>query len=668
MAPTRSFLTIKKKLIVFTIIGIAGVSSIFAINKYFDASKTRDIRLGRLSQEIAGAISNLMVLEGQLINSSSNDLSTYENQRKGLQAVTARIQDSAANDTIIHAGNEIVRLESEHAAIFKNILDILITINETKAAYNATNAEIADRLKSVIRSIDAEETELMMEGELISSEKTSARKESVDFLSFGNARLINLLSNLFIYNDENRYTDTQKEIEKSMALALNNLHTIYTSTGADEYIKVLGQIKTLLESAKSQESTLLEEWRKQKNLMPELVRTGNMVQQTAAEIARTAQTELNKTIATSNMNNTIILMIIILALSTLGYVISVTILKPIRQTITMLKDIAQGEGDLTKRLTIKSNDEIGEFASWFNAFIDKVHHIISGISSNSSRLNTSAGQLSDLSTHMNRGTDATSLKANAVSAAAEEMSANMSTVAAAAEETAVNVNMVSSAADNMTTTINDIKINTETTLTATNEAVALSKQTIDRMKAFAESVEEVGNVSQTIADISAQTNLLALNATIEAARAGEAGKGFAVVAEEIKALANQTDAATGDIKSRIDNIRHATSATISDIDKTGVVIHDVNEKVTNITTAIEEQSAITVAIADNVVNASTGIGEVTRNISQCSSVSAEIAKDIAGVNQASNEISSGSSQVYKNAEELNMLSHTLGDMVSRFKV
>ncbi len=670
MVPSKfkMLFTIKSKLIIFTIVGILGVSSISIINKYFDNSKNKDVYLGRLSQEIATNILNIMLIEDQLISSSNNDRSAYKKERNVMRTTMTLVKENAKNSTIQKAADDIFKLETEHAAIFKDILQTLVDLNGTKEAYNKNNERISQHLKTIIKSIDTEDTELMMEGELLSVEKMSARKETVDFLSFGNERLINLLSNLLIYNDLEKYLEKQKEIEKAMGLAMKNLATIYMSAQSEEFNQAFEKIKIILKTTQQQEVTLLEQWMKSRSLMPQLDSTGKEVKKTAIEIAKMARLELNTSMRKANYNNLLVSFIVIISLIILGFFITKGIIQPIGQTVDMLKDIAQGEGDLTKRLAIKSEDEIGELAEWFNVFIEKIHGIINHISLNSDHLSQSATQLSNVSQEMSLGAETACSKATSVSAAAEQMSSNMSSVAAAAEESSTNISMVSAAAEEMTSTINEIAQNTERTRDTSSQAVRQTQKASENISTLSKSAQEIGKVVETINDISEQTNLLALNATIEAARAGEAGKGFAVVASEIKSLAHQTAEATLGIKEKIGGIQSSTQETVAEIEEVTIAINSVNEMIDTVAAAVEEQSATTKEIASNVTQASKGIQDVTENVTQSSAVANEIAQDIADVNRSSTEMSTNSAQVNTNAEALNQLSGELSKTVDQFKI
>jgi methyl-accepting chemotaxis protein len=353
---------------------------------------------------------------------------------------------------------------------------------------------------------------------------------------------------------------------------------------------------------------------------------------------------------------------------TMGFFISRGITQPINAAVAGLKDIAQGEGDLTMRLEVSGKDETGEMARWFNVFIEKLQGIMKDIAGGVETLSSSSTELSAISEQMTQGITNVSEKSTTVAAASEEMNANMNNVAAAMEQSATNTNMVATASEEMSSTIGEIAQNAEKARGISDEAATKAASASTNMDQLGAAADSIGKVIEAITDISEQVNLLALNATIEAARAGEAGKGFAVVANEIKELAQQTATATQNIKTEIEGIQGTTSKTVEQITEITQVITDVNSVVANIATAVEQQSAATKEIAANVAQASTGIQEVTENVNQSSAVSGEISSDIAGVSASMDEMSTSSSQVNISAQELSTLSESLKQMVDQFKI
>ncbi|NIA18989.1 MAG: HAMP domain-containing protein [Xanthomonadaceae bacterium] len=341
--------------------------------------------------------------------------------------------------------------------------------------------------------------------------------------------------------------------------------------------------------------------------------------------------------------------------------------KPLTRTLAMFKKVAE-DGDLTKRLPADRRDELGALADGVNTFIENLQKMLRRMVRGFENLSREADSLDALAGQQAAGADQMAAKATGVATAAEEMNSNMSTVAAAMEQASTNVSTVASGTEEMTATIAEIAKNTGQAKNITDQAVAQGETVAGRIDELGQAAQEIGQVTETINAISSQTNLLALNATIEAARAGEAGKGFAVVANEIKDLAQQTAAATGEIAAKIKGIQDSTGATVTEINEIARINKEVDEIVTIISAAVEEQSATTKEIAENIAQTSEGIGEVNENVSQTTEVSGTIAQEIAEVNEAAGSMSNASAQVRQSAEELKQLSAELNGLMSRFKL
>ncbi len=343
------------------------------------------------------------------------------------------------------------------------------------------------------------------------------------------------------------------------------------------------------------------------------------------------------------------------------------IILPIEKITYGLTDIAEGDGDLTKRLEYKENNEIGSLVTEFNKFMGNLLIMIKEISRNANTLGDSSEELSQVSNDMTEIVDNVSSKSNTVTDSANEMSSNMNSVSAATEQASVNINMVAAATEEMTATVNEIAKNSEDARRITNEAVIQSQSASEKIDVLGSAALEITKVTEVITEISEQTNLLALNATIEAARAGEAGKGFAVVANEIKTLAKQTSDATTEIKSKIDRIQKSTSDTISEIGSISKIINDVNEIVATIASAVEEQSATTKEISTNISQASLGIQEINTNIASGSTFAQSIASDITDVNASTNNLINSNSLVNMSSDNLFNLAEQLNNLVGKFK-
>ncbi|BHH83159.1 methyl-accepting chemotaxis protein [Desulforhopalus sp. 52FAK] len=364
----------------------------------------------------------------------------------------------------------------------------------------------------------------------------------------------------------------------------------------------------------------------------------------------------------------IALLVVILLIVAIIILLRLQAVKPLKELHAMVIDLVEGEGDLTKRLDLKSRDEIGTLAAVFNRFIKRMQGLLTDITGNSNTLHSSSSEMLDVADVVLSGANTMSDQAKAASTASQHLSDQMDSVAAASEQAATNVNMVAAATEEMTSTVNEIASNSEKARVVTGKAVEKTQVASQQVNELGSAAQQISKVTEVITEISEQTNLLALNATIEAARAGDAGRGFAVVANEIKELAKQTANATQDIKSRIEGIQQTTGTTVTEIEDITEVIHSVNDLVSTIATAVEEQAVTTQEISENVSQAALGIAEVNERVADNSNVAKDIAGTISKVDDVATEMKSSSTKVSESANDLLVLAQQLGEVVGKFKI
>lgn len=331
-------------------------------------------------------------------------------------------------------------------------------------------------------------------------------------------------------------------------------------------------------------------------------------------------------------------------------------------------ELAKGEGDLTFRIDVKNNDEIGRVSGLFNSFLDNLQEMIRHIGENAVTLGDASDELQGISTRLSGETETSARKLQVMASSTEEVNSNATNIAAAMEQSNTNIAMIAAATQQMGDTVSEIARNTEQTRSVTAAAVEKTKAAsaaIDELSGYS---GQIGKVTDIISDISEQTNLLALNATIEAARAGEAGKGFAVVANEIKDLANQTADATRDIKRQIEKIQGSTRDGSQVVKEISDIVSQVDEMVSAVAAASEEQSTTTSEISGNVGEASKTISHINENLAQNTSVLEQVSRDVSLMNSSVREMDGSASGIEGRAADLSSLAGSLNQLVHRFRV
>ncbi|SNT10148.1 methyl-accepting chemotaxis protein [Pseudomonas japonica] len=316
------------------------------------------------------------------------------------------------------------------------------------------------------------------------------------------------------------------------------------------------------------------------------------------------------------------------------------IARPLRQMVAMLDDIAQGEGDLTRRLQSDRHDELGSIAKGFNTFLGKLQSMISQVVSSVQKVSDSSEHTADIAIRTNQGVHKQMAEIDLVATAVHEMTATAQDVARNATHAAQAASNADQAANQGLSIVRD-----------TSQSIAALADEIGRavgvVQNLARDSENINAILVAIRAIAEQTNLLALNAAIEAARAGEQGRGFAVVADEVRNLAQKTQQATEEIQQMIQQLQQGTRDVVRVMEdsqsKTDVSVQQaaraadalesitravsvINDMNTQIASAAEEQSAVAEDINRNVINIGQVANEVAGGADESSTASAELTK------------------------------------------
>ncbi|CAE6908693.1 methyl-accepting chemotaxis protein [Ectopseudomonas khazarica] len=345
---------------------------------------------------------------------------------------------------------------------------------------------------------------------------------------------------------------------------------------------------------------------------------------------------------------------LLLVLALLSLPLAASITKPVQLIKSKLDDMAAGEGDLTQRLPVTSQDELGELASSFNAFVAKIHALVQQVSVTTDQLFGLVGGVSSQAQRSEQAmagqrqeTDQVATAINEMSAAAHEVAQSAQRAAEAARETDQQGQDAKRVVDGSIAHIHDLV-----------GEVRSSSESLDSLRRDVQGIVSVLEVIRAIAD---QTNLLALNAAIEAARAGEAGRGFAVVADEVRALASRTQQSTGEIQGMIDRLQNATGEAVAAMQRASQMGESTREQASHAGEALDSIAVLIGTI--NSMNA-----QIASAAEEQTAVAEEINRSVHQIAVAVDEVASDAEQGAQAARDLDGLGGRLQGLVGQFRV
>lgn len=357
--------------------------------------------------------------------------------------------------------------------------------------------------------------------------------------------------------------------------------------------------------------------------------------------------------------------VIILALF-FGFLMSHFVTRAINVAVTATEKLLQG--NLTTRIKVYGNDEVGQLAAAFNAFIERLQKIIHNVDENTKQLALSATHLSETSDQMSRNASCMNEQVFKVASTGKDLSSNIVTMAASAAQ-------ISTSADNVTHSIKAISANINAVskncnleskiATAASKKAQEARDLVSKLGSNTAIIRQVTDVINTIAE---QTNLLALNATIEAASAGNASEGFGVVANEVKALASKSSDAAKEISNQVLQIQDDTSAAVSAINVVAAIIEEVSHIAEQISLSVRAQTLTVNEIAKTVASTSNATNILAKNIQESAQGASDVAENIQGVSRTADTAATGALATSRSAQELSQMASRLKLIVQQFKV
>ncbi|MGL5287563.1 MAG: methyl-accepting chemotaxis protein, partial [Aeromonas sp.] len=338
----------------------------------------------------------------------------------------------------------------------------------------------------------------------------------------------------------------------------------------------------------------------------------------------------------------------------ISYIAIKSSLLPLKTLGFAIADLSRGNGDLTRRIKIERNDEVGIVARHVNTFIDRIHEMVKDISHSSSQLNGQAVSSHKMAQQTDQGLSRQQNEISQIATAVHEMSATAVEVANNAEQTA---DAARASASNCEQGKQVIARN-QRSITDLASQVEHASGTIRELE---KNTQEINTILSTIQGIAEQTNLLALNAAIEAARAGEQGRGFAVVADEVRVLSHRTHSSTVEIRTMIETLQRNTQSAVGTMQESQLLAQNSVDDASSATQALEQ-------IAESIGQISDMATQISSAAEEQRAVTDEVSRNIQAVKDVTDELANHAVSSNRLADELKNISSELNTQVGMFRI
>jgi methyl-accepting chemotaxis protein len=616
----------------------------------------------RLDSELKGTVASMGFYM------LSRDEASRLDYEKGLQELK-KVYVALKQLPLVKSDSEIgdlVRKTSSLIAIFETFHDRAVELAENDpkriSAVEISSQRVNPQIQS-IRQILAQ----MIDSELQEDADEERREilNNIHELRFAIANLQIALRGVVAFNDQGNYENATNFGERTKVY-IDRIRNAYDDLsfegqeGIDQIEELHGQATEGLEelfAVQKSEKAYMDVYFQRTEISPVV----NQVSEVLAELVGTARSriEVASDDLSSQVENAQRVVLILVAVGVIvGVLIAVSvtwsILTPLHNVIDALRDIAQGEGDLTRRLDERGRDELASMAHYFNLFVEKIRDTVVQTAD-------SVERLVEVSSSMSRITEETAMGVDQQNAETERAATAMNEMASSSSEVADNARFAAQAATDADGTAQQGQTVVSQTMNSITALAREVEKASDVIGSLQEDSLQIGTILDVIRSIAEQTNLLALNAAIEAARAGEQGRGFAVVADEVRTLASRTQDSTEEIQAMIERLQRSSEEAVS-----------VMREGSDLTAKTVDQAEQTSQSLQSITQAINSINEMNHSISvaaeEQSQVAEEINQNIVTISDISQQTAQGAGEVARASEELRSLAETLKNLVGAFRI